>query len=228
MSEKNKVTKKTTKSSVKLNESLGKGARILTAKDLSVDEAARRVIASPAFAIYIRTLLQNWRQGTVAVKGRSDVSFSNKKPWRQKGTGRARAGSARSPLWRKGGVCHGPQPRTRTLKISKDLRKGVMNTLFWNYLDRGNIICIDQEFSGTKPQTKAASQMLKDAGLHRKKLNVFVRSDDVLAQASFANIPNVRTMFFDQANAWDLATAPHWIVLSKDINDFKQMVGSWL
>ena len=62
-----------------------------------------------AMAIYVRALLQNWRQGTVACKGRSDVSYSNKKPWKQKGTGRARAGSARSPLWRGGGVIFGPQ-----------------------------------------------------------------------------------------------------------------------
>ena len=67
-------------------------------------------------SIYIRSLLQNWRQGTVACKGRSDVGYSNKKPWKQKGTGRARAGSARSPLWRGGGVIFGPQPRTRVLK----------------------------------------------------------------------------------------------------------------
>ena len=65
-------------------------------------------------------MLQNWRQGTVACKGRSDVAFSNKKPWKQKGTGRARAGSARSPLWRKGGVIFGPQPRTRTLTITQE------------------------------------------------------------------------------------------------------------
>src|SRR5437588_407352 len=86
------------------------GVRVLTAKELALEPAKDRV-APKAFAIAIRTLRQNWRQGTVAVKGRADVSFSNRKPWRQKGTGRARAGSARSPLWRKGGVCHGPQER---------------------------------------------------------------------------------------------------------------------
>ena len=67
--------------------------------------------------------MQNWRQGTVACKGRSDVAFSNKKPWKQKGTGRARAGSARSPLWRGGGVIFGPQPRTRMLKVAKQVKK---------------------------------------------------------------------------------------------------------
>ena len=74
-------------------------------------------------AVYVRSLLQNWRQGTVGCKGRSDVAYSNKKPWKQKGTGRARAGSARSPLWRGGGVIFGPQPRTRVLKAGKQVKK---------------------------------------------------------------------------------------------------------
>jgi ribosomal protein L4 len=71
---------------------------------------------------YVRALLQNWRQGTVWSRGRSDVSFSNKKPWKQKGTGRARAGSPKSPLWRGGGVIFGPQERSRLLKINRKAR----------------------------------------------------------------------------------------------------------
>jgi large subunit ribosomal protein L4 len=92
---------------------------VMSSQDLA-EGTERKEMSRRGFAMAVRALLQNWRQGTVACKGRSDVSFSNKKPWKQKGTGRARAGSARSPLWRGGGVAFGPQPRTRTLKITKE------------------------------------------------------------------------------------------------------------
>jgi large subunit ribosomal protein L4 len=232
MSEKVKAVKKKSapvKSAPKKKSvELGRGARVLTAKDLSLDDSSNRKIAEKGFAIGVRALLQNWRQGTVAVKGRSDVSYSNKKPWRQKGTGRARAGSARSPLWRGGGICHGPQPRTRTLKVSKGLKRGVFNTIFWNYLNNGNIVCLDLPLAADKPRTALAHRTLNDAGFKNKKINVFVRADDVMAQSSFANIKNVRTLFFDTANAFDLATNKTWVVLEKDITAFKEMVSKWL
>ena len=82
--------------------------RLLPSSMISI--ASDKKIASKAnFALWVRALLQNWRQGTVVCKGRSEVAYSNKKPWKQKGTGRARAGSARSPLWRSGGVIFGPK-----------------------------------------------------------------------------------------------------------------------
>ena len=106
-----KMTKtKETKKSVVLN--------AVSAKDLDLATEKRSEL-TVGFSIWIRTLRQNWRQGTVGCKGRSDVSFSNKKPWKQKGTGRARAGSARSPLWRGGGVIFGPQPRVRVLRLQR-------------------------------------------------------------------------------------------------------------
>jgi large subunit ribosomal protein L4 len=92
-------------------------SHILTAQDVAVPVSPEHV--TQQFATWVRTLMQNWRQGTVGVKGRSDVARSNKKPWKQKGTGRARAGSARSPLWRGGGVTFGPQLRSRKLSVSK-------------------------------------------------------------------------------------------------------------
>ena len=105
----------------------------VTAKDLGVDGISGSV-PSAAFSIWVRALSQNWRQGTVACKGRSDVARSGKKPWKQKGTGRARAGSARSPLWRGGGVTFGPQPRSRSLTVPKRLKRGVLRGLLLKYL----------------------------------------------------------------------------------------------
>lgn len=203
------------------------GVHVLSHDDLSLKVKEAPIVAPQAFSTYVRSLLQNWRQGTVTVKGRSDVSFSNKKPWRQKGTGRARAGSARSPLWRKGGVCHGPQPRTRTLKVSQSLKQRVMGRIFWEYLNKGSIISVDWALP-EKPQTSRAYTVIKDAGLKNKRINVFVRPDDVVTQSSFGNIKNVRVIMFDQANAVDLAAAPSWVVFKRDVPAFKEMVQRWL
>ena len=102
-----------------------KNMNTLSAKDVNFVEPNNENKSSVGFSIWVRALLQNWRQGTVGSKDRSEVSFSNKKPWKQKGTGRARAGSARSPLWRGGGVVFGPQPRTRVLKTGKQVKRNV-------------------------------------------------------------------------------------------------------
>ncbi|MEX0939998.1 MAG: 50S ribosomal protein L4 [Candidatus Babeliales bacterium] len=195
--------------------------------DILVD-AVKSPVREVAFSTWIRQILQNWRQGTVSSKGRADVSFSNKKPWKQKGTGRARAGSARSPLWRGGGTTFGPQPRTRTLKVSKKLRKGVLNNLLWDAIDNKNLICLDWTISNESPKTAAAYTVLKQADLLNKKVNLLLPIDDTIHYASFINIPNVSVLSFDEVNAYDLALADKWIVLKKDLDAFKQMVNSWL
>jgi len=195
-----------------------------TAEFSSVPE---RILDKAAFAVYIRALLQNWRQGTVGCKGRAEVNFSNKKPWKQKGTGRARAGSARSPLWIGGGVTFGPQPRVRTLKVSKSHKRGVLNSLFWEYIQNGKIGALDWQINTDKPKTAEAVKALQAAQLHGKRVTLFLQPDDALHYASFVNIPNVTIVFFDDANAYSLVRGAHWIVLKKDVESFKKMVVAW-
>ncbi len=196
--------------------------KILSAKDLGLSNKPEKV-SSVAFANWVRVLLQNWRQGTVGCKDRSEVAYSNKKPWKQKGTGRARAGSRRSPLWIGGGVTFGPQPRVRTLKINKDLKKRILGDIFWNLLDNNNVFCLD--WSATdKPKTAEIFKLLKDLNLHDTKLNILVDPNDLSTQASFANIPNVHLILFDEANAYYLAAGTKLILLKKDLDKFKNMV----
>ncbi|MCX5922259.1 MAG: 50S ribosomal protein L4 [Candidatus Dependentiae bacterium] len=180
------------------------------------------------FSIWVRALLQNWRQGTVGCKDRSEVAFSNKKPWKQKGTGRARAGSARSPLWRKGGVCFGPQPRVRTLKVTKSLKKNVLSDIAFNQLNAGRVAYLDWTLSDNRPQTNLAYTLLKNAGLVDGKVTVFMPVGDLLTYSSFANISNVRILFYDQANAFDLVQGTRWVVFKRDLDHFKGMVGKWI
>src|SRR5438128_11366121 len=117
--------------------------KIVKAQDIALAPDTSVQLSAQGMAQCVRALRQNWRQGTVACKGRSDVAFSNKKPWKQKGTGRARAGSARSPLWRKGGVTFGPQPRTRELDAPQALRKQVSKGILWEYLKQEKVRSLD-------------------------------------------------------------------------------------
>lgn len=197
-------------------------ALTLSASDLGLP----KVQVSPrAFSAWVRALRQNWRQGTVACKGRSDVSHSRKKPWKQKGTGRARVGSARSPLWRGGGIIFGPQPRTRTLKIPVAMKQQVLKYLMYQLAQANKLRLLD--FAAEKPKTAQAWQALKNAGLH-KGVTLLVAPDDIVTHASFANIPVVQILFFDQLNAYHLTGHEQVVVLQKDLERFKEMVSRWI
>lgn len=200
----------------------------ITLADLQLDETKKKHVAPVGFALWIRSLLQNWRQGTVGCKDRSEVARSGKKPWKQKGTGRARAGTARSPLWRGGGVIFGPQPRTRTLSVSSKLKKNVLNALLFDYINNNRVVCLDWTLQGEAPKTAAAYAALHSAGLHNKKVTLFLSSHDMLTYTSLSNIPNVRMVFFDQANAFDLSHSDYWVFLKKDSTLFNDMVVTWI
>jgi large subunit ribosomal protein L4 len=187
----------------------------------------KKTLQPQAFALCVRSLLQGWRQGTVYAKGRSDVSLTNKKPWKQKGTGRARAGSARSPLWRGGGVIFGPQERVRQLKVNKKIRKAVLSTVLSDYVEKQKIIVLDWQLQGEIPKTSQAHNALKQVGLAHNKIVLFALQKDMLTYASFANIPTVSLFYFDQPNVFNLVNNKQWVVLQKDIEHFKEMVSKW-
>jgi large subunit ribosomal protein L4 len=198
------------------------------AQDLELNVALDRKEESPqTFARAIRALLQNWRQGTVACKTRGQLAFSNKKPWRQKGTGRARVSSIRSPLWRKGGVIFGPQPRVRELDVNAQQRRLVFNNLFFGNVDTKRILCLDFDVNLKKPSTKMAVQALEKMGMNNKKVVLFLSFNDEMVYASFRNLPNVNIMLFDQPNAYHLSNGNCWVFLKNDADSFKQMVEQW-
>jgi len=193
---------------------------------LSTD-IARKEMSPKTFACAIRAQLQNWRQGTVGCKSRGEVSFANRKPWRQKGTGRARVSSLRSPLWRKGGVIFGPQARVRTLSLNAQQRQHVFNNLFFSMLDKKAIHCLDFAHKGEKPSTKLASETLQKMGLNDKKVVLFVPFNDELTYASFRNLPNVNVLLFDEPNMYHLSNSDCWVFLKKDTDAFEGMVVQW-
>lgn len=200
----------------------------VTAAELGLKGVEQASVSPACFAVAIRAQLQNWRQGTVACKGRSDVNKTGKKPWKQKGTGRARAGSFRSPIWRGGGVTFGPQPRVRKLSVPKAMRRLALQQLLWKQLNDGRIFVLPIAWTDEKPKTSIACQALKNIGLANEKIVLFVGIHDYRTQASFANVPNVRMLFFDQPNAYDLANGSYWLYLEQDDKLFKEMVGAWI
>jgi large subunit ribosomal protein L4 len=198
----------------------------LQSLDLSID-LLKKELNSKAYACSIRALRQNWRQGTVGCKSRGQLAFSNSKPWKQKGTGRARAGSLRSPLWRKGGVIFGPTARSKMFFVNDKDKKIVFNNLFYSFIDNKSIYCCDFDSDSSGPKTKLSFKVLEKMGLSQKGVLLFLPFNDELNSASFRNIPNVTILAFDQPNAFDLSNCDCWMFLKKDLDKFKEMVLRW-
>jgi len=129
------------------------------------------------------------RRGTHATKTRADVSGSGKKPWRQKGTGRARVGSTRTPLWRHGGTVFGPQPRGYGFKLSKKVERGALRAALAQKMQEGELVVVDALTAG-EIKTKAAAELLRRLGVTGKAVLVDVAVDDKLSR-SVRNIPGV-------------------------------------
>src|SRR5919109_1033189 len=119
------------------------------------------------------------RRGTHATKNRANVSGSGKKPWRQKGTGRARVGEIRNPLWRKGGTVFGPQPRSYEYQLPRKVEKGALRAAIAQKLRDGAVIVVDA-LSVAEIKTKAAADMLRRLGVNGKALLVDVKPEDRL------------------------------------------------
>src|SRR5512145_36821 len=120
------------------------------------------------------------RRGTHATKTRAMVSGSGKKPWRQKGTGRARVGEIRNPLWRKGGTVFGPQPRSYEYQLPKKVEKGALRAALAAKLQGGNVVVVDA-LSASEIKTRAAASLLRTLGVGGKALIVDVQPDEKFA-----------------------------------------------
>jgi large subunit ribosomal protein L4 len=129
------------------------------------------------------------RSGTHATKNRALVSGSGKKPWRQKGTGRARVGSSRTPLWRHGGTVFGPQPRDYGFKVPKKVERGALRAALAQKMQEGEIVVIDA-LTADEIKTKAAVELLRRIGVTGKAVLVDVAVDEKLSR-SLRNIRGV-------------------------------------
>ncbi len=143
----------------------------------------------------------NQRQGTAATKTRAEVSGGGKKPWRQKGTGRARAGSTRSPLWRKGGTVFGPQPRDYSTGLPKKARRGALRSALAHKLAAGDLI-VASDLEVKEPKTKEAVALLKAYKL-TSALLVDSAANAPLFRA-VRNLPRVKAVDVSGLNIYDV------------------------
>ncbi len=145
------------------------------------------------------------RRGTHATKNRALVSGSGKKPWRQKGTGRARVGSSRTPLWRHGGTVFGPQPRGYGFKLSKKVERGALRAALAQKLKDGEVVVVDA-LTAPEIKTKAAVELLKRLGVTGKAVLVDVAVDENLSR-SLRNIPGVSLVLSQRLTAREVINA---------------------
>lgn len=143
------------------------------------------------------------RQGTHATKTRGMVSGGGRKPWRQKGTGRARQGSIRAPQWRGGGVVHGPQPRDYSQKTPKKMKAAALRCALSDRARADRIHAVTAFVASEKPSTKAGRASIERLAESRRALVVVARNEE-WQTLSVRNLPQVHALFADQLNTYDV------------------------
>jgi large subunit ribosomal protein L4 len=173
-----------------------------------------------------RDLLRHYssqRQGTVSTKTRGEVRGGGRKPWKQKGTGRARAGSNRSPLWKGGGVIFGPKPKKSFLKLNKKERQLALRTLLYN--KKNNILIIENlETEIIEPKTKSFLKICQNCSINLdQKLLVIVSKKTMSLKLATQNLKNVELISASNLNTFSLLKAKQIILTPLAIKDIKEI-----
>ncbi len=150
----------------------------------------------------VRAYLLNQRQGTQSTLTRSEVSGGGRKPWKQKGTGRARQGSTRSPQWTHGGIALGPKPRSYTTKLNKKVKQIALFSALSSKVANNEMIVVDA-ITATEFKTKTMVAMLNAIGAGKKSL-VVLEAPDAMVVKSLANIAGVKIAYANTLNAYDI------------------------
>jgi large subunit ribosomal protein L4 len=183
-------------------------APVLGGKDtVTLDEAAFGAeFHGPLVHESVRAELNARRQGTHATKTRGNVSGGGAKPWRQKGTGRARAGSSRSPIWTGGGTVFGPQPRSYTFKVNRKERKAALRSALSLHAGRGSVAVLDPAPYLETPSAKQAAAVLADWA-QPKGVLVILTDEEATAALSFRNLDRVSVLPAPAVGVADLVGA---------------------
>ena len=164
--------------------------------------------------------LANCRQGTQSAKTRSEVSGGGKKPWRQKGTGRARQGSTRSPQWRHGGVVFAPKPRDYTIRVNKKVKRLAMKSALSSKVEENELIVFDA-LNIEAPKTKEMVKVLKAVDVN-KALIVLADKDDAVERAS-ANIEGVKTTLVGTLNVYEILKYEKLILTKASVEKIEEV-----
>lgn len=158
------------------------------------------------------------RQGTHSTKTRGEVRGGGAKPWRQKGTGRARQGSRRAPQWTGGGVVHGPQPRSYAQRTPKKMIAAALRGALSDRARNGNVHIVASIVTGETPSTKAALKALSEVG--GAKILVVLSRDEDVAWLSLRNVASVHALATDQLNAYDVLNSDDVVFTTAALADF--------
>ena len=165
--------------------------------------------------------LANQRQGTQSTLTRSEVSGGGRKPWKQKGTGRARQGSTRAPQWTHGGIALGPKPRDYSYELPKKVTRLALKSAFSAKVADNNLIVVDNiAVEGYK--TKAVAEMLSNLGADKKALIVMPEVDAKLIKSA-ANIPGVKTALVNTINVYDILNCDKFIVAKSALEKIEEV-----
>lgn len=161
------------------------------------------------------------RQGTHKTKTRTEVAGGGKKPWRQKGTGRARQGSIRAPQWRGGGVVFGPTPRSYSVKVNKKVVKLALKSLLTSRFQSNNIVVVDKiELADFR--TKSFVEVLKNLNAYDKKVVVITTDEDFNLSLAGRNIPNVYVQTKSHLSVYDLINADMYVATEEVIKNYEE------
>ena len=163
------------------------------------------------------------RQGTHAVKNRSAVRGGGKKPWRQKGTGRARQGSIRSPQWRGGGVVFGPTPRSYGYKLPQKVRQLALKSVYSEKVAENKLVAVDA-LNFDAPKTAEFVKVLEALAIERKVLVIFENEGNKFAELSARNIPNVQVTTANSASVLDIVNNDKILVTQAALSQIEKVL----
>ncbi len=193
-------------------------------KDLDLpDDVFGQKVKEDVLAQVIRAQRGSRRSGTASTKGRSEVRGGGAKPWRQKGTGRARAGSIRSPLWVGGGITFGPKPRNYGFKVPKKMKRKAIISALSSKVEAGKLIVIDQ-IKLKEPKTKKMIDMFKKWKIDTN-VTLVVPDDGEVVVKSIRNIPGAKAITFSQLNPYDILDNDLLIISADVVEKIKEVYG---
>ncbi|MCL2098927.1 MAG: 50S ribosomal protein L4 [Oscillospiraceae bacterium] len=198
--------------------------------DMSGNDAGTKELSAGIFDVEInaallhsmvRAYLSNQRLGTHSTLTRAEVRGGGRKPWRQKGTGRARQGSTRSPQWTKGGVALGPKPRCYRAAVNKKARRAALKSALTSKVKNGEMIVVN-EINVSEYKTKVIINMLKALETGKKAMIVVEARDEKLIKSA-ANIPGVKTAAADNLSVYDILNCGSFIVSSGAVDKIEEV-----
>ena len=169
----------------------------------------------------VRAYLMNQRQGTQSTLTRTEVSGGGKKPWKQKGTGRARQGSTRSPQWVHGGIALGPKPRSYRVTMNKRVKRVALFSALSAKVNAGEMIVVDS-ITMNEYKTKTVVEMLSAVGAQKKALIVLPEVNEFVIKSA-ANIEGVKTTQWNTINVYDILNCDTFIVAKDAVNKIEEV-----